>query len=145
MRVLDFGGDKTPPFLVTGTGGRRSGRGASGCCSMRPTALPRNCAAIVETAPRLPAARDGADGRPRGRRCALVRDALRAAAGLAPAPPLGAMIEMPAAALCADELVDESDFFSIGTNDLVQYTLAADRENPRLADLAVAHHPPCCA
>jgi phosphotransferase system enzyme I (PtsI) len=51
------------------------------------------------------------------------------------------MIETPAAALCAMELATESAFFSIGTNDLVQYTLAADRGNERLRRLQSADHP----
>src|SRR5215210_1116960 len=53
----------------------------------------------------------------------------------------GVMIETPAAALCAPELAEKSSFFSIGTNDLVQYTLAADRGNERLRRLQSADHP----
>ena len=53
----------------------------------------------------------------------------------------GVMIETPAAAICAAELAKESTFFSIGTNDLVQYTLAADRGNERLRRLQRADHP----
>ena len=54
---------------------------------------------------------------------------------------VGVMIETPAAAICAAELAKESAFFSIGTNDLVQYTLAADRGNERLRRLQSAGHP----
>lgn len=54
---------------------------------------------------------------------------------------VGVMIETPAAALCAPEIAREVSFFSIGTNDLVQYTLAADRGNERLRHLQGADHP----
>lgn len=56
--------------------------------------------------------------------------------------PLGTMIETPASALLADRLADDADFFSIGTNDLAQYTMAADREHGGLGDLTDALHPP---
>ncbi|WP_456269939.1 phosphoenolpyruvate--protein phosphotransferase [Kushneria sp. AK178] len=56
-------------------------------------------------------------------------------------PALGAMIEVPAAALCADRLALVADFLSIGTNDLTQYTLAMDREDPDLAGRADVLHP----
>ncbi|MCK9609924.1 MAG: phosphoenolpyruvate--protein phosphotransferase [Candidatus Cloacimonas sp.] len=55
--------------------------------------------------------------------------------------PLGAMIEIPSAALCSEELARECDFLSIGTNDLVQYTLAADRNNESVTSYYIQHHP----
>jgi phosphocarrier protein FPr len=141
VRVLDFGGDKTPPFLRdAGTAGSALGPRGVRLLLDAPDAMAAQLSALLEAARgcqlsvMVPMVARADDLR-------LVRDALRSAAGLAPVPPLGAMVEVPAAALSADELVDESDFFSIGTNDLVQYTMAADREDPRLADLAVAHHP----
>ncbi len=64
--------------------------------------------------------------------------------GLSPngALPLGTMIETPASALSASTLAEEVDFFSIGTNDLAQYTMAADREHGGLGTLTDALHPP---
>ncbi len=61
--------------------------------------------------------------------------------GITRIPPLGAMIETPAAALCVGDLLRHSDFLSIGTNDLTQFTMAAGRENPLVDDYYVENHP----
>lgn len=56
-------------------------------------------------------------------------------------PPQGIMIETPAAVMISRALAEKVDFFSIGTNDLTQYTLAIDRQNPRLDQFYDSHHP----
>lgn len=65
-----------------------------------------------------------------------------AAQGIEYGDPLqGVMIETPAAVIISEALAKEVDFFSIGTNDLTQYTLAIDRQNPKLDDFYDSHHP----
>jgi phosphoenolpyruvate-protein phosphotransferase len=55
--------------------------------------------------------------------------------------PFGVMLEVPAAALCIDSILEEVDFVSIGSNDLIQYLMAADRDNPKVAHLCEPFSP----
>jgi phosphotransferase system enzyme I (PtsI) len=68
---------------------------------------------------------------------ALQKEGVRAA----PSVPVGVMVETPAAVLMADRLAEVSAFFSVGTNDLTQYTMAVDRGNARLANRFTPHDP----
>jgi multiphosphoryl transfer protein len=133
VRTLDFGADKTPPFLL--------GIDTRGLALMldHEDALVAQLRAIVRAGARtqlrvlLPMVDDAAQLR---RVRALLGDAK---------PVLGAMIETPHAAARATEIALEADFLSIGTNDLVQYTLGLDRELPlatarAAADPAVLAH-----
>jgi phosphoenolpyruvate-protein kinase (PTS system EI component) len=131
VRTFDFGSDKTPPFLA---GDPRRGLELA---LAYPDELLAQLRAIMragrETKLRvlLPLVENAPQMR-------VVRALLARAAADAPPPLLGAMIETPDAARHAAEIALEADFLSIGTNDLVQYTLALDRELPVASTLTAA-------
>jgi phosphoenolpyruvate-protein kinase (PTS system EI component) len=84
-----------------------------------------------------------ADGRGSGELAAAraILDEVRPNSASTTPVPLGVMVETPAAALLADSLAREADFLSVGSNDLTQYALAADRGNPAVAAMVDALHP----
>jgi phosphotransferase system enzyme I (PtsI) len=149
LRTLDVGGDKEIPYMgLEEESNSFLGQRALRLCLVRPDIFkPQLRAALrasagfnlkimfpmVATVSEVRAARKVLD------ECAaeLEKEGVQMAEDIE----IGIMVEIPSAALVADQLAKEIDFFSIGTNDLSQYTMAADRTNPKVAELSNAFFP----
>jgi phosphotransferase system enzyme I (PtsI) len=140
VRTYDLGGEKG----IGPGGGENPALGLRGIryCLAHPEILDAQLAALCLASRKGPLSillpMVGSLGELEAARAALGRAARRA--GVAP-PPLGIMIEIPSTALLCHRFATETDFFSIGTNDLAQYALAVDRANPDVASLYQPLHP----
>jgi multiphosphoryl transfer protein len=149
IRTLDVGGDKPLPYLdLEGEANPFLGCRAIRLCLDRPDFFKTQLRAIVRVAAEFPVKVmfPMIATLPEWRRArTLLEEARFEIARLRGAVPkqieVGIMVEVPATALRAARFADEVDFFSVGTNDLTQYTLAADRGNPHVAALADAFQP----
>ncbi|GGL93192.1 phosphoenolpyruvate--protein phosphotransferase [Deinococcus aerolatus] len=144
IRTLDIGGDKEVPYLgLAREDNSFLGLRGIRLCFERPDLFLPQLRAVARVArdhanvhlmfPMISTLEDF-------RRARALFETVRLELG-APEVPLGVMIEVPSAALIAGALAAEVDFFSVGTNDLTQYTLAMDRLHPQLARQTDAMHP----
>lgn len=144
IRTLDIGGDKEVPYLgLAREDNSFLGLRGIRLCFERPDLFLPQLRAVARAAkdypnihlmfPMISTLEDF-------RRARAIFDTVRRELD-APEVPLGVMIEVPSAALIAGALAAEVDFFSVGTNDLTQYTLAMDRLHPQLARQTDAMHP----
>ncbi|MDX1414648.1 MAG: phosphoenolpyruvate--protein phosphotransferase [Candidatus Promineifilaceae bacterium] len=143
VRTLDIGGDKPLPYIdVAPEANPFLGERGIRLCLNRPELLRQQLRAILRAAEfgplriMFPMVADLSEWRAARAMVAEVQAELNA-----PTVELGIMIEVPSAALMADAFAHEVDFFSVGTNDLTQYTLAMDRMHPSLAGKSDGLHP----
>ena len=143
IRALDVGGDKPLSYLPIGAENNPFlGERGIRMLLQRPEVLRTQVRAVLRTANAgrigfmLPMVTTLAEWHAARELIEAERNALNVAR-----IPIGIMIETSSAALLADRFAETADFFSIGTNDLTQYTLAMDRTNPRLAAQLDALHP----
>ena len=147
MRLLDVGGDR--PWLYRDLAGTTYA-GANPAMGLRGIRLMlRNPEPLkIQLRAMLRAAQEGPVNilvpmiscREEMEQVFALADSCRKELGFKELPPIGAMIEVPAAALTAEDIAQSSDFFSIGTNDLMQYTLASDRSDDEMAGLYKSGH-----